>query len=189
MTSLITRFRNELLDAGLNLKSSTITQEHDGTITVTAKLKPARLFIATLIALPCLYFLNYAISNPGIINLSVALFFCPALVLITLLIGGTISRKSIDPVRKQTTKSLRLFSFYTEASEPLTSHGMITLTWKLCTFQSGGGFNLYTITLSPSQGLVFETINDYLTARAFAERLATLLSFPLEDSVPQNKRS
>ncbi len=188
MSSLITRFRNELLDAGLDLNSSDITQEHDGEITVTAKLKPHRLAFGSLFGLPCLYFLIYVIGHPGIMNLAVALVFCPALALLALLIGGTISRKSIDRSRKQATKSLRLFSFSTEASEPLASQGVITLNWKWESSRSGGGFSLYTISICPGTGLVFETINDYLTARAFAERLAALLSFQLDDRVPQNSR-
>lgn len=123
-------------------------------------------------------------------NLAVALVFCPALVLMALLIGGTIAAKSIDRYRSQATKSLRLFSWRTEVAEPLAAEGVITLTskWSKSGDQSTGYFK-YTITVCPGAGLVFITTDDYPTARAFAERLSTLLSFSLEDSVPQPDRS
>ena len=63
MSSIITRIKNEQLDAEIDLNSSTIKQEHDGVIAVTAKLIPARLAFGALFALPCLYFLNHVISN------------------------------------------------------------------------------------------------------------------------------
>jgi hypothetical protein len=186
MSSLITRFKNELLDAEIDLNSSSIIQEHDGGISVTAQLSRVRVFFAAVFALPCLYFLIHLIGNPDMVNLTVALVFCPALVLMALLIGGTIAGKSIDPYRRQATKSLRLFSWSTEVSEPLAAEGVITLTWKWC--KSGDqstGYYKYIITVRPETGLVFITTDDYPTARAFAARLATLLSFPLQDSVPQ----
>ncbi|HET6421895.1 MAG TPA: hypothetical protein VFG19_17180 [Geobacteraceae bacterium] len=187
MPSLITRFRNELLNTELDVKSCDINQEHDGSITVTASTKPVHVVVAIFCTLPCLYFLGFVIRNPGIVYLTVALAFCPVLAMVALLVGCATPCKSIDRNRRLATRSLRFFSHVTRVTEPLASQGTITLTWEWRMFNSGG-YSLYTIKVCPGTGLVFSTTNDYKTARAFAERLAALLSFLLEDSVPQRNR-
>lgn len=188
MPSLITSFRNELLNAELDVNSCEITQEHDGSIIVTANTKPVHMAVAACCALPCLYFLSFVIMNPGIVNMAVALVFCPALALVALLVGCTTLSKSIDSHRRQATRSLRFFSHDSRVTEPLATQGTITLTWEWRMFNSGG-YNLFTIKVCPGTGLVFSTTNDYRVARAFAEQLAASLSFSLEDSVPQCNRS
>lgn len=190
MHSLIARFINELLDAELDLNSSTITPDQGDVLTVTAQLKSYRFAFAALFALPALYFLSHVMVKPDSMNLLIALIFCPAMLLMALLIGGVIAEKSIDRKRRLARKSLRLFSFAREVQEPLAAQGIITLTWKWS--KSGDqskGYSKYTITLSPGKGLIFVTLDDYGTAIAFAGRLAGFMGFPLENSVPDTHRS
>ena len=189
MSSLIGKLVNELLDSELDLSSCAITQEHDGALTVTSRLRPVRLLFAAVFALPCIYFLIYLLGNPGMVNLAIALVFCPVMAALALLIGGAIAMKSIDLRRRQATKSLRLLSFSKTALEPLASRGTVILTWKWS--KSGDqtkGYSKYTATVSPGKGLAFVALDDYATARDFAERLASFLRFPLENRVPDANR-
>lgn len=190
MPAILNRLLHELLNAELDINSSTVEQAHAGAISVTARLKPIRLVFGAVFALPCAYFLIHLANNPGLVNLAIALTFCPAMALLALLLGAAISSKSIDRRRGQTRKSLRLFSFRKELVEPLAKQGVVTLTW---TWSKSGdqtkGYSKYAITVLPGVGLTFVTLDDYPTARAFGERLAMLLSFPLEDRVPEANRT
>lgn len=184
--NLITNLKKELLNAEIDLKSSTIIEGQKGAITVTAAIHPARFVFAALFALPCLFFIKHVIFNPIIMNFVIALIICPPLCIMAVLLGGVIAEKNIDPYRKKAKKVLRLFSFKTEESLELALKGVITLTWKWS--KSGHqtkGYNKFIVTVSPGKGLVFITFNDYPAALAFAKRLSVSLSFPLENAVPQ----
>lgn len=186
---MVNRLLHELLNAELDLNSSSVEQAHARAISVTARVRPVRLLFAAIFALPCAWFLIHLAGNPGVVNLAIALVFCPIMALLALLFGAAISNKSLDCQSGQTRKSLRLFSFRKELVEPLAQQGVVTLTWKWS--KSGDqtkGYSKYTVTVTPGAGLTFVTLDDYPTARAFGERLATLLSFSLEDRVPDANR-
>jgi hypothetical protein len=191
MNRLIARFFNEGLDASLSVASKeTVIQEQNGTLYITSKQSSMRCYFAALFALPCLYYLYYSFTHPGITTVAIALIVCPILMFTALLLWRVEASKVIYNKQRLITSRLRFFSYMKEVTEPLAMNGTIALTWR---WEAGGsettGFNVYTITGTPGKGLLFSTLNNYVEARAFAERLAIFLGFTLEDRVPPEHRN
>lgn len=190
MAGLISRFFDEGLDASISVDSKdTLIQEQNETLFITSMRTFKRGCFAAIFALPCLYYLYFTVTHPGIATAAIALLICPPLTIIALLLWRVQSSKVIDGKRRVITSRLRFFSYQKEVSEPLAVHGTLTLDWH---WEAGGegtnGLNVYTITGAPGKGLLFSTLDNYGDAHVFAERLSKFLGFALENQVPPEYR-
>lgn len=178
------RLRNELLDASIDLRLSDIVEDGD-VLRVTGRLGGVRNLLAALFGVPCLYLAYSAWSMGSIGMLIAALLGCPVLAALTVLFAAAVVEKSFDRKRRTATKSLRIFGAGSDERLPLPAADTVVVACRVIGGgrNTPGGHRRYTVSLRSASGLEFSAANSYATAIDFAGRLASFLSYRVDDTV------
>jgi hypothetical protein len=187
---VFSRFKKELLDSDLDLKTSDVVEEEAVRLRVTARPGGPRILFGLFFAFPCLFLLWSAVTRGGFFAAILALLFCPILAVLSMLFGFGRPEKVFDRSRNVAEKSLRVFGHAITESEQIPAQGVVAISNKMVggAKSTPGGHMKYTVRVSPCVGFGFVVYDHFMPASEFAGRLVRFLSYPLENNVPPHLR-
>ncbi len=189
---MISRIREELLDSNIDIGASEVTETPDGQLRVTMRSGGGKAIMSLFFLVPGILLLVGAFSLGGFAGWILALLFCPVLFGLFALFAFGISEKRFDKGSRMLLKSFRLFGFSMSSSEPLPTDGVVHLESKFSAGgrQSPGGSMRYIVSIPSCAGSGVSAYHDYQIGLDFAEKLASFLSYRVEDSVdPEYRRN
>lgn len=187
---MISRIKRELLDSDIDMGISEVSETDQDRLCVAMKSGGARVFLSLFFLVPGILFFTGAVSMGSIVGWVLALVFCPVLFGLFALFAFGKSEKCFNREARAVLKSFRLLGFSMSSSEPIPIDGKIFLECKLSAGgkQSPGGAMRYLINIPTCSGSGISVYHDYQIARDFAGKLASFLSYEIEDSVAPEYR-
>ena len=189
---MMLRIREELLDSNIDIGGSDVIELPDGQLRITMKPGGGKAVMSLFFLVPGILFLVGAFSLGGFAGWMLALVFCPVLFGLFALFAFGISEKRFDKGSGTLLKSFRLLGFSMSSSEPLPADGTVRLESKFSAGgkQSPGGSMRYVASIPSCAGSGVSVYHDYQIGLDFAKKLASLLSYRVEDSVdPEYRRN
>lgn len=189
MRNLVSRLKDELLNAPLDLSGSVISQEESSVFRVTARISRFRIFLGLLFGLPGLFLFKNALASlpsPTIWDIVSVLLLCPVLAMLSILFGFTVAEKTFRPSLQEASNSIRFLRFTHKEITPLPKEGIVKLTTDL---KMGDETREFLITVEPMNGFGFVVMDHYSPAQDFGKRLAGFLRYEFSDLVPAQYRS
>lgn len=189
---MMSRIREELLDSNIDIGASEVTETPDGQLRVTMRSGGGKAIMSLFFLVPGILLLVGVFSLGGFAGWILALLFCPVLFGFFALFAFGISEKRFDKGSRMLLKSFRLFGFSMSSSEPLPADGVVHLESKFSAGgkQSPGGSMRYVASIPSCAGSGVSAYHDYQIGLDFAEKLASFLSYRVEDSVdPEYRRN
>jgi hypothetical protein len=181
LKNLISRFRAELLDADIDLRTCDAALKGPGAFLVASRVTGSRMAVAVVFGIPALYLAFRGLGSEGTLIGLLAIVFCPILAGIAILFGFVIAEKSFDRPNDRATKSIRLFSLRSVEARALPPNGTITISSRWNT--SGDDMQIeYLTSVEGLNGFAFTT-TEYQSALEFASKLANVLNYRIGNNV------
>lgn len=161
----------------MDLKLSSVSKDAR-CFTVESKIGIPRIILCLLFGVPCFFLISYAFRQQGGYVL-IALLFCPALAILSLLFGMAKQKKCFIPSSGCAIKSFQIFNIHREMKIPLPRNGTL-LTYKQ--WSSGndtGGCYFYHIEVQGLVGFGFCISKDEARRNEFTRDLAVFLHYEI----------
>jgi hypothetical protein len=187
MSRFASKWKEELLDADLDLSSSRWTEEPGGEFTVRSRWALTRCLIAVMFVVPAVALVAIAIQNPYQLNAMIRLLM--GLIAVAPLglgigIGFLVCEKSFAAKTGTAIQSIRLFHWTTARSSELPESGTVELTSH---WDEAPNWE-YRVCVNPPSGLGFTVSGDYAKALEFGQQLAASLTYPFQDQSSAKSR-